>query len=303
MKSKVTKPYDYKQAEIPAELRLWRVRDEEIQEKLETLSHNHAYETEPETVEKFDSVACRGESAVARWNRSSLRFYPGRGLCDAAIENALLGAKVGERRTVATDEGEIALTVTRIVRRAHYPIGDELVKLEHIDGVNTVADYCDWYRKQNEPERRALAPKRMAYYLTQEVKEKSEFSFDEEEKRAFVTDCVDRIYDSMVQAGIDPTIPKEGFDFLTEEQAKEKMYGEQEWAFTAFVVHTYIVEQVFGLNMEDVCQEGLEKLAAENGTTPDALRATSCDAMIQGNFAHEKAIELLGSYAEQFLED
>ena len=99
MRSKVTKPYDYKLIPVPREMRLWRITDQELEEHLETLSHNHAYEADVDMVELGDSVACRGESAAARWNRPVLLFYPGRGICDEALENACVGAKLGERRT------------------------------------------------------------------------------------------------------------------------------------------------------------------------------------------------------------
>ena len=303
MKSTITKMYDYKQMEIPAECGLWRIKDEEITEKLETLSHNHAYETEPETVEKFDSVACRGESAIARWNRKSLRFYPGRKLCDTAIENALVGAKVGESRAVKTDEGEITLTVTRIIRRQNMPVGDELVKAEDIEGVETVADYCRWYREQNEPERRTFATMRMAYQLIEEVAEKSEFSFDEEEKHTWVNSRVDAVYDAMLQAGVDPTIPKEGFDFLTEEQAKANMYADFAPLFNSHVVCSYLVETLSGVDADAFCEEGLAKLASDNNTTVEDLLKSSGKAMCYGKLLQDKALELLAQYTEQFLED
>ncbi len=303
MKSTITKLYDYKQAVIPAELLNWHVPDEEITAQLETLSHNHAYEMEPETVQTGDSVACRSESAAARWDRETLLLFPGRGLCDSALENACVGARVGECRTVSTPEGEVTLTVRRILRRANMPVCDELVQAEHIDGVNTVADYRSWFRAQREDFYRMQAKYQSANFLLDQVKQHSEISIDQEEKDAWMWDLVNSLYDALVDAGMDPKIPQEGFDFLTEEQAKEKMYHEWEWAFTADVVQAYMVEQVFGLSLEDVCREGVEKLAAEHGMTADQLRAASCDSMIRRKFAQEKAMELLGDYAEPFLED
>ncbi len=303
MRSTITKLYDYKQAVIPAELLNWHVPDEEIAAQLETLSRNHAYEMEPETVQTGDSVACRSESAAARWNRETLLLFPGRNLCDSALENACAGARVGESRTVSTPEGEVTLTVKRILRRANMPVGDELVQAEHIDGVNTVTEYYDWYRADKRDFNRMRAKYQSASFLLDEIQAHSEYAIDQEEKREWMTQQVNALYNTLVDAGMDPKIPEEGFNFLTEEQAKEKLYGEYEWSFKPFVTQAYVVEHVFGLNLEDVCREGLEKLAAENGATPDALRASSCDAMIQSNFAREKAIELLGSYAEQFLED
>ena len=302
MKSRIVSAYDYKQAEIPAELGLWRVRDEEIAAKLETLSHDHAYETEPETVERFDSVACSGESTISRWNRTSLRFYPGRRLCDAAIEDALIGAKPGETRSVTTEEGDIALTVTRVIRRVNMPVSDELVQAENIEGVMTVADYERWYRDQNEPERRINATFRMAYHLIEAMMEKSEFAFDENEKHDFLAEQVDIIYDAMVQAGVDPTIPKEGFDFLTEEQAKANMIADFAPRFTEYVTCAHLVELLAGVDAEALCEETLPRLAAENNMTAEALLEGSGKSMCYGKILQDKALELLVPYVEQFLE-
>lgn len=303
MKSTITKLYDYKQSVIPDELRRWRVPDEEIAAQLEILSHNHAYETEPETVQTGDSVACRSESAAARWDRETLLLFPGRNLFDSALENACVGAKVGESRTVSLPEGEVKLTVKRILRRANMPVGDELVQAEHIEGVNTVAQYYDWYRADKRDFNRMRAKYQSASFLLDEIEKHSTFSIDQEEKRAWVTERANSLYDAYIAAGIDPRIPQEGVDILTEEQAKAQIYGQLECTFKTFVTQTYMVEQVFGLDLEDVCRESLEKLAAEHGMSPDALRATSCDSMIQAKFAQEKIIELLGDYTEQFLED
>lgn len=302
MKSTITRLYDYKQSAIPEELRLWRVKDEEVQAQLETLSRNHAFETDAEYVQSGDSVACRGESGAARWNRETLLFYPGRGLCPAELENACVGAKVGECRTVQTAEGEVKLTVKRIVRRSNMPIGDELIKAEGIEGVETVADYDRWYREDKGAFYRQQALYRSANFLLEEIQGKSEIFIDPEEKSAWMWERINFLYEAFLAAGIDPKIPSEGFDFLTEEQAKEKMYKEQEWAFDAYVVQSYMAEKLSGQTMEQICQEGLEKLAAEHGMTVDELRATSSEPMIHGKFAMEAAMEELSKYTDQFLE-
>ncbi|MDE7352954.1 MAG: hypothetical protein K2O06_07870 [Acetatifactor sp.] len=303
MKSTITQLYDYKQSVIPQEMRLWRVKDDEVQAQLETLSRNHAFETDVEEVQNGDSVVCSGDSEAPRWNREVLLFYPGRGICPPEFEDACLGAKVGEVRTVSAAEGNVKLTVRRIVRRSSMAIGDDLVKLEGISGVAAVADYDRWYREEKGAFYRQRANYQCAGFLLEEVQKKSDIFIDQEEKDAWMWERINTLYDAFVAAGCDPKIPEEGFDFLTEEQAKEKMYREQEWAFTSYVVHAYMAEMLSGQTMDQICQEGLEKMAAEHDMTVDELRATSCDAMIYGKFAMEKAMEQLGAYAEQFLED
>ena len=301
MKSTITQLYDYRQSVIPQDLRRWHASEEEIQAQLEVLSRNHAFERDAEEVRTGDSVACKGESGAERWNRETLLVYPGRGLMPA-LEEAVLGARPGERREVQTGEGPATLTVKRIVRRGPMPIGDELVKLENIEGVETVEDYRRWFREQREDFYRQRARYQCAKFLLDEIQAKSTLSIDPEEKDAWMRERIDCLYDAMVAAGMDPKLPEEGFDFLTEEQAKEKMYREQEWAFDEYVVQTYMIGRLTEQPLEDIVREGLEKLAAENGMTAEQLRSTSCSAMIDGKFAMEKAMELLGAYTEQFLE-
>ena len=67
MKSYVTKPFDYTLIPVDPALTLWRVSDKELAEHLETLSHNHSYEAEADTVQMGDCIACRGESTSPRW--------------------------------------------------------------------------------------------------------------------------------------------------------------------------------------------------------------------------------------------
>lgn len=303
MKLKVSKMYDYKSWKVPAELTLWRIADGEIDRQLERLSHDLAYETEADTVELLDSVACRGESAAARWNRPVLLIYPGRKLCAEELEMALIGAKLGESRTVATPDGAVKLTVMRIVRRRRIPVGDELVKAAHIEGVNTVQDYRRWYRAQNEPERRSNAAMRIAYQLIKQITENSEFSFDEEEKRAWLNDRVDRLYQAMVLAGIDPTVPQEGTEFLTEEQAKANMYAGLEPQFSSYIVCAHLVETLTGVAAETFCEENMEKLAADNHMSAEELVARSGKYACDDKLLQDKALALLAAYTEQFLED
>lgn len=303
MKSTVTKLYDYTQSVLPDECRLWRISDKELQAHLEVLSENHAFEASVDTVQMGDSVACRSESAESRWNRPVMLFYPGRELCASEIENACVGAKLGQKRTVTMEGAEVVLTVEHILRRSNMPIGDALAKAEGIEGVETLDDYRKWYRQTNEPTRALHASYRGAMFLLHEIAEKSEFLLDEEEKRAWLTDRVNRIYDALVDAGFDPKIPKEGFDFLTEEQAKAKMYAESEHFFAEYVAQCYMLEKLTGRTVKDVVNERLPALAAGVGMTVEAVIKQSGEAMIYGKFASESAMEALSEYTKQFLEE
>lgn len=302
MKSTITELYDYTKAMIPKDLLRWRIPDEEIARQLEALSRSHAYEEEADEVQAGDSIACRGESEAARWNRPVLLFYPGRGLCAPELEDGCVGARVGERRTVQTEEGEVALTVERIVRRRNMPVGDELVQAENLPGVETVDDYYRWYRDANEPGHRKEAASRAAGFLLKEIQAHSVLSIDQTEKDKWLWGVVNTLYDSMVQAGVDPTIPEDGFEFLTEEEAKAKMYKERENLFSWYAVHAYMAEKLSGLSLDEICREGVKKFAAEQGYTAEYIWENSARTTIYWKFVTDRAVELLGEYAEQFLE-
>ena len=249
-----------------------------------------------------DSVACRGESAAARWNRPVLLFYPGRELCAPELENACVGAGLGERRTVTAKEGDVSLTVERIVRRSNMPVDDRLVQAENLPGVETVAGYYRWYRAANEPERRKQAAASAARFLLREIQAHSVLCLDQEEKDEFLWGLVNTLYRSMVESGEDPTVPEEGFEFLTEEEAKAKMYREREGLFSKYVVHAYMAETLSGQTVEEICREGVEKFAAEQGMTPEYIWENSSLTTIRWKFVSDRAVELLGNYAEKYLE-
>lgn len=302
MKSTITKPYDYHQSAIPQELLTWRIPDAEIAEHLQVLSRNHAYEEDVDVVQMGDSVACSAESACERWNRSVMLFYPGRELCEPEVENACLGACMGESRTVYMDGQPVKLTVKRIVRRSNMPVGPALIRAEGIDGVETVEEYYTWYRRTNEPTRKLHASYRAASFLMDEMAKKSEFLIDDEEKTAWLNDRVDKVYEALLDAGADPTIPKEGFDFLTVEQAKANMFQQFEPFFADYVTQAYFVETQTGRSIEQVVEERLEAMCKAEGYSAEEVREKSGFAMISGKFAYEAALELLAEYTKGLLE-
>lgn len=302
MKSKVIHMYDYRLADIPEELRRWRIGDEEIEAQLKVIAHKHAELLYPETVAPLDSVACSGESNIPRWNRKALRFYPGRRLCDAALEEALLGARVGESRTVTLPEGTVTLTVTRIVRRRDLPVNDALVKLEKLEGVETVEAYFRWYRAQKEPERQESGAAKIALKLMRECVEHAEVSLDTQEQDAWLTKYVDNLYGMMLAAGMDPTVPEEGTVFLTEEEAKAKMRTTYAPVFREYVAQWELARQLSSKDAETFYEEGLQLFAERVGAPVETLQSgdRSTNEM---QIATMKLLDFFSAYARQFLEE
>lgn len=321
MRSKVIKLYDYTQAEVPAKLRLWRVSEKEIDEELAALSRSHARENDVSEVQLGDSVVCRGESAVPRWNKPVLLFYPGHGLCEKVIEDALVGIKAGESKTVAASEGSAVLTVTRIIRREAHPIDDDLVKLEAIEGVESVADYRRWYREKTEKWNRDHDRGYLARHLLEEVIEKSEYEIDEAEELEWVTYCAEqaRKFDEM--QGIDPTIPEEGTEFLTEEQVQQKYIDKCRPRFRSVVACPAVAVLLSGMDEETLYQacaaeeqkrreryfnslspEEREKIKERQEQAKEWQKEVPESAIRSQEFFN-KAEELLRDYSEKLLEE
>ncbi len=306
MKSKLIKLYDYTQAEIPAELRLWRVSDQKIDEQMASLSLLHARELDAAEVQTGDSVVCRGESAVGRWNKSVLLFYPGSGLCEKAIEDGLVGMKVGESRTVAAGEGDVKLTVTRIVRREAHPIDDELVRLENVEGVETLEEYRRWYREKTEKWNRDHDTAYLARHLLDEVEKNSEYEIDEAEETAWAEKNAEQMRRAEEANGIDPTIPEEGTDFLTEEQVREKYIRRIRPFFRTQFAHKAVALALSGQDEETLYREELAYQAEKyyHISVEELLeRIKGSEEMMRDNVFYTVAERLLRDYSEKLLEE
>lgn len=306
MKSKVIKLYDYTQAEIPAKLRLWRIGEEEIDRQLILLSHSHARELDVTEVQTGDCVVCLGKSAVMRWNKPVLLFYPGSGLCEKVIEDALVGMKPGESKAVAASEGDVTLTVRRIVRREAHPINDELVKLENVEGVETVEAYRRWYREKTEKRNRDHDIGYLARHLLEEIEKNSEYEIDEAEETAWAEKNAEQARRADEANGIDPTIPVEGTDFLTEEQVKEKYIQLVRPFFRGRFVHKAIALALSGKDEETLFREELARQAEKwyHISVEELLeQIKDSEEMIRDNAFHIAAEMLLRDYSEKLLEE
>ena len=300
MKSKATQLADYRAIQIPDELLRGTVSEEEIDRQVETLTRSHAQEMDVDTVRDGDSVACRSESASENWSRPLLLVYPGQGMCQA-LEDACLGAALGEIRTASIDGAELKLTVTRIVRRSPAPADDALARAENIPGVETLTDYRRWYRETTMAERKRQAARQSVSYLSEQIVSQSAYDVDEAEQNEWAADQANRQYDAMVAAGIDPTIPVEGTEFLTEEQARAQMAEEMEAGFAVYLANIALLEQN-GIDPEQVYRESVGRLAAEAKMTVETLLERVGENRTRDVAYLQKAAELLTAHVEKLME-
>lgn len=303
MNSKVIHLYDYTSAPIPEDLRRWRVTEAEIDQAMEQLSAAHAREKEVGSARTGDCVVCCGESGSPIWNRPVLLFYPGFGLCDRELEDALVGRKAGEKVKVSAHFGEVTLTVLRVLRgREPYPICDNLVKLQKIDGVETVAEYRRWFRQTTETQRRGERGIPIAVFLLQQILKESQVFIDESEETSWTQEWVEFQMDRYAERGLDWKTFEGITPSMSEEEAARHMFENYRGGFRDCIVFRALLEQS-GEDTDAVCKKGLEQFAQDQNQTPEEYLKGISRSALEFSILMKEAKQIVFDYAQQHLDE
>ncbi|MCD8106610.1 MAG: hypothetical protein LUE20_01425 [Oscillospiraceae bacterium] len=264
MASTVSMLYDIRNLDIPDSLRSWRVTQEDIDSALALMSRECASLKEVETVRSGDTVKCVALDNHEKYAGRSILLYPGRSLRGAEkAEQDVIGLAPGasfrtELGGVAIDSyhksdeenraaleachGEpVTLKIEKILRTCDMEISDELAKAQNIEGVETLKQLIDWYIADYQPKKlKDVKTNLVQKYVLPALLEKSEFAIDKEEESDWAKRHGKYMYDLMTESGMDPHIPDEGFTFLTDEEALEKLTREQLPRYKEFVLTRYL---------------------------------------------------------------
>ena len=85
--------------------------------------------------------------------------------------------------------------------------------------------------------------------------------------------------------------------------AKAKMYADFEPQFSSYVVCGHLVETLTGVTAEAFCEEAIKELATDNHMSVEELVERSGKYACYDKLLQDKALALLATYTEQFLED
>ena len=154
MRSKLTQCYDYRQLAVPEELKKWRFPESQIDEELEALARDHSSEQQMEgPVKDGHSVQCTClKDEKGNWEGRTVLLYPGRSLPGAQeAEQAVLGKRQGETFSCQLKARTLVLKVEKVVEKRTLTVGDTLVGLLGLPGVETVEDYRRWYHENARP--------------------------------------------------------------------------------------------------------------------------------------------------------
>lgn len=303
MQSKVITLYDYRSDQVPEELTCWRVMDQEIEEQLASLAQAHAKIISVENVEIGDAVKCICMGADLQ-GRATILLYPGRSLPGAKeAEISVIGKKKNDVFATTINGTALTLQVQEILRRGGpLTIDDALVKLEQIEGVNTVMDYARWYRDQKEPDRRKEAAFQIGQFWFRRISRLSEFAIDQEEQKKWAKDNARLSFHSMVAAGENPCIPEEGFTLLTEEEAMEKMAERILPQFSTMVAARALAGERGIVFDKDGLEPKYQQIAAFLHCTLEEAKKEVSSELVSDGFYVDQAVKILCEEAETFLE-
>lgn len=298
MKSNVTKLYDRTLISVPPEMIQWHVDADAIDEQLHTLACSHASEFHPDTVQKGDSVR------LSCPEHTDVLLFPGLALPGVEkAEEDVIGLHVGDGLTASINGDTQTMTVCEIRRRVPASIDDALIQAEHIEGVATLEDYRRWYQAKEEEQNKSDAVRNIAFFLFEEIRERSEYALDQEEMNKWADKQARQYLDECIAMGIDPHIPDEGFELLTDEQAVEKFKAQFLPEFRSILVGQELCEQGgVSLTWEDLRSEFEQMMPTDQEDITDEEREQA-KAMFMESAPVAKALDMLIEEAREYVED
>lgn len=203
-KSKATTVCDFRSLDPGKYAPPFEMTEDELGEKIQKLLMRHAEMIDADTVKPDDFVTLDTASDIAKFCKKAITLRVGKGLFSKALEEAILGMKQGEEKTLALPEGTVKVHILAIKRRVLPELSDETVRSLGMEGVETV----EALKAQIVSEARAQYIEDMAeavaVELSNEANEKSTFELDEDELNEVLKEGRDMANDMLASAGLDP---------------------------------------------------------------------------------------------------
>ncbi len=333
MASTISMLYDIKKLEIPDSVRAWRVTQEDIDSALALMARECATLKEVEAVQPGDVVRCIALDNQDKYSGRSILLYPGQNLRGAQkAEQDAIGLTPGttfktELGGVAIDSyrksdeenkaaleachGEpVTLRIETILRTCDMEISDELAKAQGIDGVETLQQLIDWYVENNQPKKlKDVKTNLIRKHVLPALFEKSEYAIDPEEESDWANRHGKYMFDLMTKNGIDPHLPDEGTELLSDEEALDKLMREQLPRYKEFVLTRYLAEcagfsynrKLFLEEVDAAWEQYAKEYEAEGYKKEDMLTEMVYDSYEERAYS-EKTYEYLMEQVEVLLQ-
>ena len=212
------------------------VDEEKIKGEMNRLINRELKWVEIQEVSEGDIVVCKITSNLSKFNKENINISIGSGLYDSTLEKALIGAKVGETKSIQVD-GEEILALLKSVRHKVIPeISDEMVKSLGIEGVNTIEDYRNYLISVQKEEQINNISYELHKCIKEEMFKNSKFDLYEEDFKKICDLELERCAALAAKEGLDiKTMKEEDFNIripvksyaelveLTSENSREKL--------------------------------------------------------------------------------
>ena len=203
MRSYVLSRKDPKQVDLSASLSPVLVDAQKVETELRRVALPYVrWETTAEAADG-DLAICRMDSELPRFQRSKLKLMLGSGMFLREIEEAVVGMKPGEEKTVTLPEGPVRLTLLEVSRQTVPEPDDGMVRALRLEGIDTVEGYRAHLREKLWMEAAKELSREPLEQLICAVLDGSEFVLYPEDWRFIVQQRLDRSRVLFRQEGID----------------------------------------------------------------------------------------------------
>lgn len=290
MEIKVREIYDVSQIEVPKELGLWKVSDEQMDAQLKVLARLAAQDIPADKAQAGDCVRCICLSGELE-GREVLLYpgmkIPGAEQAEAAVEGCGAGDVI---HTVLNGDAE--LQIREILRRKPAEVDDALIESLCMEGVGTLEAYRAWYKKTTAESNQTQAVKQIQNYMLDELAARSVVEADEAEmERGAEAQARQRFAFDMETGGMQMELTDEMLEELKQESRLQMRRDAVEKAFCE--------EQGFTFT-PDMFEEEMREIAEMMPGMDDMLDEYR-SMYVQSAYSN-KARELLEEQAKSWLE-
>lgn len=131
--------YDYRCVDISDYIKGFEPDETQLQKDLNRILKANGKRENAAVVSEGDTVTISCRSRLPRFNKTNLPVIVGRGLFDRALEQALIGASVGQTLTLEKDGTPVEIEVIKCMHTVLPALTDENVRSFGIEGVETVS--------------------------------------------------------------------------------------------------------------------------------------------------------------------
>ena len=203
MRSYVLSAKDPKQVDLSASLAVVLVDAEQVEAELRRIALPYVRWESVAEAAAGDLAVCRMRSELPRFERPKLKLMLGSGMFRREIEEAAVGMKPGEEKTVTLPEGPVQLTLLEVSRQTVPEPDDGMVRALGLDGIGTVEEYRAHLREKLRLDAAKELSREPLEQLICAVLDGSEFVLYPEDWRRIVRQRLDRSRVLFRQEGIE----------------------------------------------------------------------------------------------------